>query len=111
MVAMDAGEYEEKITNLLKDPVYKKVKRDPAEAIERKVLKEVRELEKLSLKLSEPGSNHLAVDHRNYMAYQNTQARGSAMSNSVLHWFNDIATNLQTHHKPDYSPGWTFLSL
>ena len=48
-VEMDAAAYEEKITILLKDPVYKKVKRDPTAAIEWKVLKEVRELEKKHL--------------------------------------------------------------
>ena len=48
-VVMDAVEYERKMTNLLEDPIYKRVKRDPTVATERKVLKEVRELEKKEL--------------------------------------------------------------
>ena len=46
---MNAGEYEEKVKNLLEDPVNKKVKRDPTATTERRVLKEVRELEKEEL--------------------------------------------------------------
>ena len=48
-VVMDSARYEEKVTSLLEDPIYKRVKRDPTAATERKVLKEVRELEKKEL--------------------------------------------------------------
>ena len=48
-VVMDSVQYEEKIKNLLDDPVYLKVKRDPTAATERKVLKEIRRLEKEDL--------------------------------------------------------------
>ena len=49
MVVMDSTEYEEKVTSVLGDPIYKRVKRDPTAATERKVLKEVRELERKEL--------------------------------------------------------------
>ena len=48
-VVMDATQYEEKIRDLLTDPIYRKVKRDPTAATERKVLEEVRRLEKKKL--------------------------------------------------------------
>lgn len=48
-VVMDAAQYEEKVASLLEDTVYEKVKRDPTAATEKKVLKEVRELEKKEL--------------------------------------------------------------
>ena len=45
-MVMDSAQYEEKVKDLLADPVYKKLKRNPTLATERRVLKEVREFEK-----------------------------------------------------------------
>ena len=54
-VVMDCSEYEGKVRTLLGDPVYKKVKSDPTPATERRVLKEVRQLERESLIPSDLG--------------------------------------------------------
>ena len=48
-VIMDTAKYEKKIEDLLDDPIYKKVKKDPTPATERKVLGVIRELEKKDL--------------------------------------------------------------
>ena len=45
-VVLDMAQYEKKVKDLLADQVYKKLKKDPTLATKRRVLKEVRELEK-----------------------------------------------------------------
>ena len=61
VIIMDTDKDEEKITDLLKDPVYRKVRRDPTAATERVVLKEVRELEK---KIGFPEPSVLSLNHQ-----------------------------------------------
>ena len=71
-VVMDSARYEEKVTSLLEDPIYKRFKRDPTAATERKVLKEVRELEKKELIPRNLGSRikPSASKSPNYAVYQ-----------------------------------------
>ena len=45
-VVMDTSQYVEKVNNLLMEPVYEKVKKDPTQATEKRVLKEIREMER-----------------------------------------------------------------
>ena len=53
-VVMDSSDYE-KMKSLLNDNVYRKMKKDPTPATERKVLKEVRQLEQEGLVPNELG--------------------------------------------------------
>ena len=48
-VVMDAALYKKKIQDLLDDPIYKTVKKDPTPAIEKRVLQKIQELEKKDL--------------------------------------------------------------
>jgi len=43
-VVMDKSQYEEKMLTHLKNPVYRKISKDPTGCIERKMLKELQEL-------------------------------------------------------------------
>ena len=52
---MDCKDYERKIRTLLGDPVYRMVKSDPKPATERRILKEVRQLESQKLLRSDLG--------------------------------------------------------
>ena len=48
-VVLDKDQYRKKLMDLLADPVHEKMVKDPTPAIERRILKEVQELEKKAL--------------------------------------------------------------
>ena len=48
-VIMDTLQYVEKVKNLLTEPVYEKVKKDPTQTTEKRVLKEIQEMERRKL--------------------------------------------------------------
>ena len=101
---MDAAQYKEKVASLLEDPVYEKVKRDPTSATERKMLKEVRELEKKELipkNLETSKHTTQAVQ-----ATKNPQSRSPTAPNSIMHQFPDLPSH-QVHHHLDLPLHWT----
>ena len=71
-VVMDQTDYKKKIEDLLEDPVYRKISKDPTSATERKITKELKDLEQKKL-ISKDQMNRLSLlqaDPPNSMVYR-----------------------------------------
>ena len=105
-VVMDQSEYKKKIENLLEDPVYRTISKDPTSATESKITKELKlEQEKHSEVSDEQTQAYSEQTPQALWASEDPQARSTTTTHCVMHWVTNLPTG-QARHIPHHSTDW-----